>query len=326
MSKSKSVNIALIGEAMIQLQADPEGVIETSFAGDTLNTATYLARLSEVHHAKVHYITALGTDQFSQQMASDWKSEGIECEQIRLREDKLPGLYHINVDESGERSFLYWRNDSAAKQLFSPQTKPSVLSLAEFEYIYVSGISLAILDDLSRNRLIELIDKAKQMGSTICFDNNYRPKLWSDVETARHWYTRILRLTDLAFLTFDDEQALWGDKTTDDALERYRDFSFDELVIKCGDEPCRILSKGFDGTVPANNIAADKIVDTTAAGDSFSAGYLCGVLAGSDSAVNKATIGHALASTVIQHRGALIDNKYINDLMSTLPALVELKQ
>ena len=47
------------------------------------------------------------------------------------------------------------------------------------------------------------------------------------------------------------------------------------------------------------------MVDTTAAGDSFSAGYLAVRLTGGD-AESAAKRGHLTASTVIQYRGAII--------------------
>jgi 2-dehydro-3-deoxygluconokinase len=48
-----------------------------------------------------------------------------------------------------------------------------------------------------------------------------------------------------------------------------------------------------------------KIVDTTAAGDSFNAGYLCGRLTGKDPGT-AAAIGNQLAAIKIQHPGAIM--------------------
>jgi 2-dehydro-3-deoxygluconokinase len=49
----------------------------------------------------------------------------------------------------------------------------------------------------------------------------------------------------------------------------------------------------------------EQVVDTTAAGDSFAAGYLSRRLCGNN-AENAATFGNVLAAKVIQYRGALI--------------------
>ena len=316
MTKSTPLRIGLIGECMIQLQAHPDGSIEKTFAGDTLNTATYLARLKKIHGADVDYITALGEDGFSQEMIEQFKGEGIGTEHIRILPNKLPGLYYVNIDEAGERSFLYWRGESAAKELFKGSTKPAVTTLADYDYLYLSGISLAILDCESRNRLLELLEKARAMGSKICFDNNYRPRLWKTQEDAQIWYSRVYRMTDYAFLTFEDEQMMWGDETTDQTLARYTKLDISNITIKCGADPCLIQSPDFTGQVSAQKIAGNKVVDTNAAGDSFSAGYLCGLLAQFDSPTQCAHLGHQVAGTVIQHRGAVIDPQPIENLVA----------
>lgn len=309
MSASSTQKILLIGECMIHLQEDDQGQIQKSYSGDTLNTATYLARLKSVHNTQVDYLTAVGQDQFSSGMVDEWTEAGIGCSQVRRLDNKLPGLYYVHVDEAGERSFSYWRGEAAVRDLFKPDTKPAVTSLAEYNYIYLSGISLAILDSDSRTRLLELIEEARRNGCHVCFDNNYRPRLWSSVSDSQTWYKKILEITDTAFLTFDDEVDLWGDVTTEDTLARYRDRADLEIVIKCGEDPCIIRSSAFNGEVPALKIDANRVIDTNAAGDSFSAGYICGLLAQTNNPKTNANIGHILAGTVIQHRGAVITKK-----------------
>ena len=58
--------------------------------------------------------------------------------------------------------------------------------------------------------------------------------------------------------------------------------------------------------------AEREVVDTTAAGDSFSAGYLAVRLTGGD-AESAAKRGHLTASTVIQYRGAIIPREAMPD-------------
>jgi 2-dehydro-3-deoxygluconokinase len=135
------------------------------------------------------------------------------------------------------------------------------------------------------------------------FDNNYRPRLWDSVEQARGAYRACLAHVDLALLTEDDEQALFGYTDSDQLLTAYGELGISEIVVKRGAQSCLMLSCGERFEVPARPV--QRVVDTTAAGDSFSAGYLSMRLRGA-SPVEAAHAGHRLASLVIQHPGALI--------------------
>ncbi|CAH8242789.1 2-dehydro-3-deoxygluconokinase [Vibrio aestuarianus] len=295
--------IAVIGECMVELQKHGE-LYKQSFGGDTLNTALYLSRLTKNHEITTSYITGLGKDPFSKQMLQMWQEEGINTDFVNLSADKLPGLYTIDTDEHGERSFFYWRNDSAAKYWLRNQAILSLVrNLSQHQMIYLSGISLAILPEDCRQTLIEILTLCRKEGVKIAFDNNYRPALWENVETTRAAYEQILRITDIAFLTFDDEQMLYGDVEEQQAIERTQSFGVAEIVVKRGADDCYVIQNGTLVAIPA--IPVSTIVDTTAAGDSFSAGYLAKRLTGG-TPEQSAVAGHTLAGTVIQHRGAII--------------------
>lgn len=296
--------IALIGECMIELEGQPQKTFSQNFGGDTLNTAIYMARLGRQTNIQVDYVTALGTDTFSNQMLQVWREEGIGCQHIRQLKDKLPGLYMIELDEQGERSFYYWRNDSAARNCFElPDSDQLLATLTEYDALYLSGISLAILPASSRERLLQAVQKLKANGGRFIFDNNYRPSLWPSADVARSVYADFLALCDIALLTWDDEQQLYGYSASEQVFQRCRKQAIPEVVIKRGSDACRIDLNGQRFQVPARNIS--NVVDTTAAGDSFGAGYLATRLSGGDP--NAAALkGHQLAAAVIQHKGAIL--------------------
>lgn len=296
------IRIGVIGECMIELSQKPDG-IRLGFGGDSLNTAVYLARLLPQDQFSVHYVTALGNDPYSTDMLQHWQDENVRTDLVQQLPNKLPGLYSIVTDQQGERSFYYWRNDSAAKYwLKTEKTSQILTALLDFQYLYLSGISLAILDEISLQRLFEFLPHFKQAGGKVVFDNNYRPILWQHQETARQVYRQILSFTDIAFLTLDDEEKLWLDGEVVSCIERTRSFGVTEIVIKRGAENC-IVQTEQQFSVPAEKIT--NVVDTTAAGDSFSAGYLSARLQGKNE-VESAQKGHQIAGKVIQHRGAII--------------------
>ncbi|ACS87640.1 2-dehydro-3-deoxygluconokinase [Musicola paradisiaca] len=299
-------NIAIIGECMIEL-SQKGADINRGFGGDTLNTAVYTARQVKADALAVHYVTALGKDAFSNEMIAAWQNEGVKTDLIQRLDNKLPGLYFIETDDTGERSFYYWRNDAAARYwLETPEAEAVSQKLTHFDYIYLSGISLAILNANSRARLLTVLRACRANGGKVIFDNNYRPRLWQSQEETRQAYSDILACTDLAFLTLDDEDMLWGALPVDDVLARTHQFGVTEVVVKRGADSCLVSITGeslYD--IPAITLPKEKVVDTTAAGDSFGAGYLAVRLNGG-SAEDAAKRGHLTASTVIQYRGAII--------------------
>ncbi|HSK41913.1 MAG TPA: PfkB family carbohydrate kinase, partial [Arenibaculum sp.] len=122
-------------------------------------------------------------------------------------------------------------------------------------------------------------------------------------ETARAAYGEVLRRTDIAFPGQGDERDLFGDDTPHAILDRLGEAGVAEIVVKL-DRPGCMISTGGALTCAFAEPAA-KVVDTTAAGDSFSAGYLAARLRGRDPA-EAARAGQHLAAAVIGHHGAII--------------------
>ncbi len=302
-----SQKITFIGECMVELRNAEGNSYTQRFSGDTLNTAVYLSRLTHDMDVSVHYVSAVGTDALSNRMLAFIQEEGVCCDAVVRIQKKMPGLYIVNTDNNGERSFSYWRNDSAAKFMFQFCDKWSHFeSLVESSIIYLSGITLAIFSEPDKEILISLIQRLSAAGCTICFDDNYRMNLWDDQEQARCWYVQLLKICDIAFLSFDDEMALWDIQNLDDVFAQAEKFNITEVVVKQGDGVCHIQKAQHHYTVGAHRVEKEKVIDTTAAGDSFNAGYLAKRLAGEGSPVVCANAGHTLASHVIQHRGAII--------------------
>ncbi|KPG73186.1 sugar kinase [Pseudomonas libanensis] len=293
--------IALIGECMIELQHRADGSLHQSFGGDTLNTAVYLRReLGEA--GSVDYVTALGDDSFSDAMCQQWHEEGVGLGMVQRLPGRLPGLYCIQTDANGERKFLYWRNEAAVRDCFTtPAAEPILAALPDYDVVYFSGITLAVLGAMGRGRLLQTLVQTRRRGGRVVFDNNYRPRLWADVAAAREAYSKVLAEVDIALLTEDDEFALFGYQDSEQVFSAYP--SIAEVVLKRGPDACLIRCAGERFVVPA--LKVEKVVDTTAAGDSFSAGYLAGRLKG-ESPQEAALAGHRLASRVIQVSGALI--------------------
>jgi 2-dehydro-3-deoxygluconokinase len=299
--------IACIGECMIELFEDATsgpGTMRRTWGGDTLNSAVYTARELAGADALVHYVTILGDDPYSAEMLDGWAAEGIDTGLTVCLPGALPGLYMIRVDSRGEREFLYWRDRAAARQLFTTaEAERTLAALAEFDWIYFSGITLAILGTEGREKLMELCRTVRERGGQVAFDTNYRPRLWPDSDEARSAIGEAWRQATVALPTFDDEAALFGDESPAATVQRLQQAGCAEIAVKCGGAPCLLAVDGDVIEIPAEPVSA--VVDSTAAGDSFNAGYIAARARGA-APVDAAKAGHKLASRVIGHRGAII--------------------
>jgi len=293
------MKVASIGECMIEFSAARDGLFARAFGGDTLNTAVYLSRLG----IDTAYVTALGDDALSDAMVAAWQGEGIATSEVLRVAGRVPGLYMIERDARGERSFLYWRDRAPAREFFDRADDATLERLSRFDWLYLSGISLSLYGETGRARLRELLVAARRNGGRIAFDGNYRPRGWSDAEAARRAFDAILPLVDLALPTLEDEQALFGDADAAACLARLKAQGASEIVVKRGPLGCLIEARGQRAEIPPPQVVQP--IDTTAAGDSFNAAYLAARIFGAAPA-QAAQAGHRLASAVIMSPGAVI--------------------
>ena len=298
-----SLKIALIGECMIELQEIAPGETKQTFGGDTLNTAIYCARLARDLPLQIDYVTALGQDSFSDKMTRFWELEGVGSELVLRQEGELPGLYYIELDDQGERIFHYWRSAAAAKKCFEYHDSGVILEkLADYDGIYLSGISLAILTPQSLAILIQRLSELAARGVSIYFDCNYRPHLWTSKEQAIAIYKQLYGISDIVFLTTEEADILLECVQGHEVHQKLQSFGAKESILKDGENPCTIYSENEIFEVPAQKVV--KVVDTTAAGDSFSAVYLVARRFGC-APVDAAKMAHQTAAYVVCHRGAV---------------------
>ena len=85
------------------------GAFQLGFAGDTFNTAWYMAQIAP--GIEVSYLTAVGEDTLSDDMRAFFRASGINDAHVRTIKGATVGLYLIHL-ENGERSFSYWRSRS----------------------------------------------------------------------------------------------------------------------------------------------------------------------------------------------------------------------
>jgi 2-dehydro-3-deoxygluconokinase len=288
------------GECMVEIAPADGGLCRQGFAGDTFNAAWYARQCLPADWA-VDYGTCVGTDAVSDAMVAFIAAQGIGTGAIRRVPDRTVGLYLISLKD-GERSFSYWRGQSAARVLAEDSAWLAGV-MAGRSVIHVSGITLAILPPEGRARLAAALAQARAGGALVAFDTNLRPRLWESPQAMKDGLTLGARVADVVLPSFDEETALFGDATPADTAARYAALGARVVAVKDGGGPLTLWAGGAAQAVPAVPVA--QVVDTTAAGDSFAGAFLAGLATGRPLA-DAAGAAMAVAARVIQARGALV--------------------
>lgn len=295
-------DVVAIGECMVEMSKGGDGRYGLAYGGDTFNTSVYLARMG----CDVAYASALGDDPYSDAIETLAKGEDIDTSLIKRFPGRTPGLYMIETTPTGERHFYYWRDRSPAREVLEDHASYDAIraAMAEAKIVYFSGITLSLYSSIGLSRLEQGLRHARSEGATVVFDGNFRPRGWNnDADRARKTMRRFLKLCDVVLPTFDDEAALWGDTDPESTVARIRGMGPTEVVVKCGADGALACGEGMIDKIPVPEPIAP--LDTTAAGDSFNAGFLAARLEG-DGIRDAVMAGHDLAGIVIRHRGAIV--------------------
>jgi 2-dehydro-3-deoxygluconokinase len=320
--------IVCIGEAMLELSRQGKNW-RLGYGGDTLNTAIHLARAGH----DVAYLTAIGCDPMSAGLEAQWAAEGLDTSLVLDHPARSTGLYSISTDNKGERSFSYWRDTSAARDMFALPGIAAALAAAEqADLIVYSLITLAILPPEGREQLFALCQRVRARGGKVAFDGNYRPRLWANAAEAREARDAGIACADIGLPTLDDELSLsetpnrhaelvsasmpqttnsskvkaWtlkqvqgDDGGADGVNAHWTTLGCPETIVKLGANGARLP----DGRIiPPPEILQP--VDTSGAGDAFNGGYLAAWMNGA-SVEDAAMAGHRLAGWCVMQRGAI---------------------
>jgi 2-dehydro-3-deoxygluconokinase len=297
----QTARVVAIGEVLIEMARDGDGRFAADCAGDTFNTAVYLARAG----VPTAFATALGDDPFSDRILALTAAEGVQSDLILRVSGRLPGICVIDSDAAGKRIVHHWRDGQPANDLFELAEWGRVAEgMLNATLVYFSGITLSLYSNAGLGRFLAIVEMARQQGARIAFDGNFRPRGWKgDLTRTRTVFMEALKRVDIAMPTYDDEAVLWGDPSPEATVERLQAFGIGEIVVKNGPSSALVSSGGKSEFVPVPEVVVP--VDPSAAGDSFNAAYLAARLIG-DGPVAAVALAHRLAAEVIRHPGAIM--------------------
>ena len=291
--------ICSIGECMIEITNLDKSLYNFSIAGDTLNFSTYL----NSSFFKVFYLTAIGTSDINKIVIEFLKNKKINIDLIEKFSTKEIGLYLIKNTKKGEKQFYYWRDNSAAKFFFNNRISNFFKKNQNFDYIYLTGITLSLFEVKNIDKLIELIRYVKKNNSKIIFDFNIRIKRWSK-QNLISYLNKILPYIDILFASGEDLK-YWKNKSNlKNFVSILKKFDIQHAIYR---KNAQFNYSFYDNKkYTIKNKLIKKVVDTSGAGDGYNAAYLSNFLVYHDP-LKALKIASKIGEKIVMKKGAIVD-------------------
>ena len=249
--------IVCVGEILADMIGEENNgsvVYEQKAGGAPFNVACAAKKFG----AKVAFVGSVGEDIIGKSLKSFADKRGFDGCYIAENKKKNTTLAFVSIDSTGERSFCFFRKNTADAFIAQPPEK--VLKNADIVHIG----SLMLSEKRGVAFIERLAERARRHAAKISFDVNFRSDIFKDEREAVEIYKKILPLADIIKFS-EDETEVFGKDYIETALE-------DKLVfITLGSKGSRWQYKNRSGSAPTISVDC---VDTTGAGDAFYAGVL----------------------------------------------------
>lgn len=245
----------------------PVETIQISTGGDALNEATVLARILKEENG-VELLTVLGEDRAGSTILEHCRKEGIGTELVARDAALETGVNIVMIEKEGSRSFFTNPRSTLRKlgPMHFPEKFPEDAGIFCLASIFVSPL-------LGSRELAELFGRVKEQGMCICADMTKckNSETVKDIREALAWL-------DYLFVNEEEAALVTGKKEPKDMAEEFLACGVKTVLIKCGAEGCYVKGEKEEGQFPA--VLGTRCLDTTGAGDSFAAGFLCALSEG----------------------------------------------
>lgn len=259
--------IIAFGETLVDLIGEKGKGIKNSsffqkcFGGAPANYSIACARLG----AKVALLTRISKDNFGEFLIETLKKEKVDVSYIK-RTSKKTTLAFVALDEKGKPDFIFYRNNTADTDIRKNDIKEDLFKEAKIFHF----CSLSLTVNPVRSTLFYALELAKKYKLIVSFDPNLRPALMK--KDTLFWVKKALKYTDL-FLPSEEEIFLITQKRNLD--EAVKSLKIEKIIVTRGEKGAILYEKNKKISFKGFKV---KVIDTTGAGDAFSAGISVGLL------------------------------------------------
>lgn len=258
------IDVVALGELLIDFT--PAGVSEQGACLLARNAggapANVLAMLS-ILGKKTALIGKVGKDGFGTFLKETLEKNGIDVSGLIISENEPTTLAFVQLNERGERSFDFYRRNSADVMLREDEVSERLLQ--ECRLFHFGSVSMT--EEPARSATLHAAERAKKLGKMISYDPNFRPALWKSRTEAVKVMRSGLSFADVVKVSDDEAELLTGEKDFLKGAKLLVDGGVKLALVTAGEQGTWYASiSGYTGHVPS---AAVQVADTTGAGDTF---------------------------------------------------------
>ena len=270
-------DIITLGELLIDLTqrgSDENGNGEfTAYPGGApANVAVAASRLG----ASAGFIGKVGDDAFGRSLADTLKKDNVDISGLFYDDYQPTTMAIVSVDESGERDFSFYRKPGADTQLTVDEAV-GALSADLPKILHVGSLSMTTSP--GKEACEEAVKYAKDNGSVISYDPNYRAALWDSEEHAIEMMKVLLPYADILKVSDEEMVMLTGTDDFEEGSRILAEYGIGLVMVTLGSDGVFVRMGSHTATVPGFSV---EVADTNGAGDTFLGAMLMQIAKGID--------------------------------------------
>jgi fructokinase len=254
------IDITAIGEILIDLTqtgTDDRGIPQFSAnpGGAPANVAVAASRLGK----STAFLGKVGKDGYGRYLRSVLEENQVNTSGLVEDDTALTTLAVVTVDSAGERSFTFYRENTADVRL-----RPEECALPETKILHFGSVSLTA--EPARTATLETAKKAKNSGILVSYDPNYRANLWDNESHAVEEMKAPLSLADILKVSDEELLLLTGTSDLDAGSQQLASLGISLVLVTLGEKGAYFRYGQLTGQVPGESVT---VADTNGAGDTF---------------------------------------------------------
>lgn len=301
-------DVTTFGEILIDFTSqgvneDGQMLYARNPGGAPANVAVAAGKLG----AHTAFLGKAGKDAHGEFLREVLKKEQVDTSGLILDKEYFTTLAFVDVKKNGERTFSFARKPGADTEIRKEEIDIDVLDRTNIFHVG----SLSLTAQPARDTTLYAVKRARNKGSLISYDPNYRASLWPDEETAKRQMRSLIPYVDLMKISDEETELLTGEKDAEKAAEALYCQGVKVVAVTMGGDGAYIYCRDGGSLVPG--FQAERIGDTNGAGDSFWGGFLYKISTSEkrlqelakEELVEYARFGNAVASLCVEKKGAI---------------------